>query len=750
MIRRIKDKTVEKSELRSANGNPNKIFKILYGSERRDLFKKYAQEQHRFPVEDDDLGVTDFNDINTWIKPIPGFGGNEYYNESVFDEIVKKLQEEDASRSESREVAKAQETEEEIKARAEAEKARNQAALEAQTEKTVKLKEGPGIEYLGIGGKYRIYAVTSIQGAQQFAVPTSSKAVGWCITGGRGSGWKYSSSYFPGQAERTVNKTFYVFEAANIEESWCVYALKEGQSSGAINPELPSIAFTDNKTDTNHYGIPKCDVPYEKVSILAEYAENTKFLNDKAVRANEETDGFYRFRGNTLLEIIDNTVTALNIPVAFVQIGNGAFSGLHDLETITFGSTLAHIGSQAFVGCSKLKEVTNYSNNYTLGSGVYTYCGELEEINLSGVHDLINDRCMAHCKNLKKVVLSTDLRSIGREAFLGCNQLTAIDIPASCTYIETNAFFGCKNLVIRTPLTEAPSGWYKNLADHIKAIEFAPKPEVKKEPVEEVKAEEVQEETTADSINDVSPKKGESKEDFISRFMSETANEYPDQKQRYAVALSYWEKKHVNDSETYSIWQMFNKDDCAGWIFKMSDKPELCVFCNSNNLGFLEEDEESMSDRLVVDEKIEIKPNLYIYVGFGEDKDVYESGPFERNGEALSTIDEAIADIKKSWHVEDSKKKLTNDSEMIFCNTKPKVKDDEITPKEQEVKEIVVNFSVQELVKEALDDLKASSDKDSTYEEWLKKSDEMLESNQITVNQQEEFEDELWKIYKEM
>ena len=45
------------------------------------------------------------------------------------------------------------------------------------------------------------------------------------------------------------------------------------------------------------------------------------------------------------------------------------------------------------------------------------------------------------------------------------------------------------------------------------------------------------------TITEVYPNKGESKEDFISRFMSVTKDEYPDQKQRYAVALSYWDRR---------------------------------------------------------------------------------------------------------------------------------------------------------------------------------------------------------------
>lgn len=49
-------------------------------------------------------------------------------------------------------------------------------------------------------------------------------------------------------------------------------------------------------------------------------------------------------------------------------------------------------------------------------------------------------------------------------------------------------------------------------------------------------------------FNDVEPRKGEKKDDFISRFMSATKKEYPDYKQRLAVAYSYWNRaKGIKD-----------------------------------------------------------------------------------------------------------------------------------------------------------------------------------------------------------
>jgi len=52
------------------------------------------------------------------------------------------------------------------------------------------------------------------------------------------------------------------------------------------------------------------------------------------------------------------------------------------------------------------------------------------------------------------------------------------------------------------------------------------------------------EEIEETKLTEVYPNKGESKDDFISRFMSVTKNEYPDRKQRYAVALSYWDRRN--------------------------------------------------------------------------------------------------------------------------------------------------------------------------------------------------------------
>lgn len=54
-------------------------------------------------------------------------------------------------------------------------------------------------------------------------------------------------------------------------------------------------------------------------------------------------------------------------------------------------------------------------------------------------------------------------------------------------------------------------------------------------------------------LNEVYPHKGESKKDFTKRFMSVTKDEYPDIKQRYAVCMSYWDRRNKKRKKNESL-----------------------------------------------------------------------------------------------------------------------------------------------------------------------------------------------------
>lgn len=93
------------------------------------------------------------------------------------------------------------------------------------------------------------------------------------------------------------------------------------------------------------------------------------------------------------------------------------------------------------------------------------------------------------------------------------------------------------------------------------------------------------------TVKDVKPRKGESKEDFISRFMEETKEEYPDQKQRLAVAYSYWErknKKSTKDSlDNANYYVLESKDGLFKYKNKLvlfETKLDALNYANNNKL----------------------------------------------------------------------------------------------------------------------------------------------------------------------
>ena len=183
-------------------------------------------------------------------------------------------------------------------------------------------------------------------------------------------------------------------------------------------------------------------------------------------------------------------------------IGNNAFSGYTDLESVELTAGLKLIGENAFEGCGMLKEITVPDGATTIGKNAFKNCTSLETINLPdsitsigasafdytslvyyndgldlyiGNHLIkvldhfeeyevkagtvcIADETFKDHDNLKKVTFSdvydpsagifgqSTLVSIGKSAFEGCVELTYIDLPHTVISIGERAFCNCTAL----------------------------------------------------------------------------------------------------------------------------------------------------------------------------------------------------------------------------------------------------------------------------------------------------------------
>ena len=163
------------------------------------------------------------------------------------------------------------------------------------------------------------------------------------------------------------------------------------------------------------------------------------------------------YRGNV---IIPSSIVVDDKSYTVTQIGDGAFSGCSELESVTIPETVSYIFSNAFQDCKGLKSISvDPGNEYFTMSDGAMYDKNLTTLHfcLPTVTDIVipntvttiaSDAFVNNRKVLKSVKLSNSLTSIKNWTFQGCSVLTSIVIPKSVTYIGDFAFYGCNRLSI--------------------------------------------------------------------------------------------------------------------------------------------------------------------------------------------------------------------------------------------------------------------------------------------------------------
>ncbi len=183
-------------------------------------------------------------------------------------------------------------------------------------------------------------------------------------------------------------------------------------------------------------------------------------------------------------------IKKIEIGSGVTRIGNTAFNGCWNAESITIPETVTSIGSRAFYGCTALTSITIPSKvtaieNYTfyrtsiteidlpdgitsLGVGAFAdSC--LTSIDIPAGVTTINSILFSECSNLEKVTIRGNITNIGEKAFYNtglkelvfegtlsgtigdhafayCENLPSFHVPGTVTRIEAYAFCGCEGM----------------------------------------------------------------------------------------------------------------------------------------------------------------------------------------------------------------------------------------------------------------------------------------------------------------
>ncbi|MCR4650144.1 MAG: leucine-rich repeat protein [Lachnospiraceae bacterium] len=208
--------------------------------------------------------------------------------------------------------------------------------------------------------------------------------------------------------------------------------------------KLTTVTFPDNlhkigKSAFESTALNEVTFPGTETDGLTEIGDSA-FKNSKITKVTDNAKtltavGQGIFEGNTSLtevifsEDIDDvpdrffqksSITAIEIPARFTEIGDQAFESCKNLTTVTFKSSSMVIGASAFRSCTSLSTINLPSGTTSIESNAFDSSG------------------------LTSIVIPNAVNNLGISAFNGCTKLTDVTLPSGqLSTIPNNCFKGC-------------------------------------------------------------------------------------------------------------------------------------------------------------------------------------------------------------------------------------------------------------------------------------------------------------------
>ncbi len=141
-----------------------------------------------------------------------------------------------------------------------------------------------------------------------------------------------------------------------------------------------------------------------------------------------------------------NTIT---LPDSIVVIKQSAFNGCNSLTEISFGTGLTTIEDRAFEFCDFV-DIVIPEGVTSIGEHAFHGCGNLESIILPESLCAIGNSCFQSCGALETITIPSSVTLLGGSTFAQCSNLEEIYIPSSCCIeVESDGSFAdCDAIII--------------------------------------------------------------------------------------------------------------------------------------------------------------------------------------------------------------------------------------------------------------------------------------------------------------
>ena len=167
--------------------------------------------------------------------------------------------------------------------------------------------------------------------------------------------------------------------------------------------------------------------------------QNRRDITHLIIPEGVEEIGDEAFKGMSNLESIE-------LPGSLKKLGERVFADCRSLKSVEFPGSLIEIGKDTFQNCAQLKTIKVGEGITALPENFASDCKSLTQVTLPSTLESIGDRAFDDCRRLEKISLPRNLKSLGAYCFSWCTRLKSIEIPTGVTVISDGAFDGCSSL----------------------------------------------------------------------------------------------------------------------------------------------------------------------------------------------------------------------------------------------------------------------------------------------------------------
>ncbi len=218
--------------------------------------------------------------------------------------------------------------------------------------------------------------------------------------------------------------------------------------SGLTSVTISNTVEIINRSFSDCSSLTSITIPVSLTSIEGAFFGCSSLMSISVAEGNP----VYHASGNCLIETASKTLVAgcqtSVIPTdgSVTKIGEDAFSGCNNLESMIIPNTVIWIDSSAFGLCDSLTNITIPDSVTSIGSAAFGGCSSLTDIAIPNSVTSIDYAAFRGCSSLTSITIPDSVTSIGSDAFSDCSSLTSITIPDSVTKLGEYAFGGCTNL----------------------------------------------------------------------------------------------------------------------------------------------------------------------------------------------------------------------------------------------------------------------------------------------------------------